>query len=186
MIEWLGVGSLNTSVVGGVSKNFEFNILSKGLYARETRNYKCLHITLRYTNPDFKISLYICVHIKTTSWNFAFYILRFLKLFPVKFANFLKIRRFFNIFYCFSVFINNISHIWRVHISKNKKYFNVKSSTYYFRKKTKILADFQICISVPLTSRELGFSSNGSVTWLHSMIYFLIWRWNSSQFPHSQ
>ena len=27
---------------------------------------------------------------------------------------------------------------------------NVKSSTYYFHMKTKILADFQICISVPL------------------------------------
>ena len=28
--------------------------------------------------------------------------------------------------------------------------FNVKFSTYYFHMKTKILADFQICISVPL------------------------------------
>ena len=35
-------------------------------------------------------------------------------------------------------------------ISKSKKYFNVKSSTYYFHMKKKILADFQICISVPL------------------------------------
>ena len=185
MIEWLVVGSLNTSVAGGVSKNFKFNILSKGLYARETRNYKCLHIILRYTNPDFKISLYICVHIKTTSWNFAFYILRILKLFPVKFANFLKIRLIFNI-YCFLMFINNFSHISRVRISKNKKCFNVKSLTYYFHKKTKILAYFQICISALLTSRELGFSSNRSVTWLHSVMYFLIWRWNSLQFPHSQ
>ena len=120
MIEWLGVGSLNKSVAGGVSKNFEFNILSKGLYARKTRNYKCLHITLRYTNPDFKISLYVCVHIKTTSWNFAFYILRILKLFPVRFVNFLKIRLIFYIFYCFSMFANNFSHISRVHISKTK------------------------------------------------------------------
>ena len=123
MIEWLGVGSLNTSVAGGVSKNFEFNILSKGLYARKTRSYKCLHITLRYTNPDFKISLYVCVHIKTTSWNFAFYILRILKLFPVKFANFLKIRPIFNIFYCFLMFINNFSRISRVHISKKQNVF---------------------------------------------------------------
>ena len=123
MIEWLVVGSLNTSVAGGVSKNFKFNILSTGLYARETRNYKCLHITLRYTNPNFKISLYICVHVKTTSWNFAFYILRILKLFPVKFANFLKIRPIFNIFYCFLMFINNFSRISRVHISKKQNVF---------------------------------------------------------------
>ena len=33
---------------------------------------------------------------------------------------------------------------------KIKRCFNMKSSTYYFHKKTKILADFQICISVPL------------------------------------
>ena len=33
---------------------------------------------------------------------------------------------------------------------KIKRYFNVKSSTFYFQVKTKILVDFQICISVPL------------------------------------
>ena len=37
------------------------------------------------------------------------------------------------------------------HISKRKRCFNVKSPTYYFHVKTKILADFQICISVSLT-----------------------------------
>ena len=37
-----------------------------------------------------------------------------------------------------------------MHISKNKRCFNVKYSTYYFHMKTKILADFQICISLPL------------------------------------
>ena len=31
---------------------------------------------------------------------------------------------------------------------QSKRCFNVKSSTYYFHMKTKILADFQICISV--------------------------------------
>ena len=36
----------------------------------------------------------------------------------------------------------------RVHISKPKKHFNVKSSTYYFHMKAKILA--LVCISVPL------------------------------------
>ena len=42
-------------------------------------------------------------------------------------------------------------HIARAHISKSRKCFNVKSSAHYLRMKTKILADFQICISVPLT-----------------------------------
>ena len=41
----------------------------------------------------------------------------------------------------------NISHAC---ISQSVKGFNVKSSTYYFHVTTKILADFQICISVPL------------------------------------
>ena len=37
----------------------------------------------------------------------------------------------------------------RAHISKDKRCFNVKSSTYYFHMKKKILVDFQISISVP-------------------------------------
>ena len=40
--------------------------------------------------------------------------------------------------------------ISRVHTSKRKRRFNVKSSTYCFHMKTKILAYFQICISIPL------------------------------------
>ena len=32
----------------------------------------------------------------------------------------------------------------------------MKSSTYYFHVKRKILADFQICISVPLTELTFG------------------------------
>ena len=35
-------------------------------------------------------------------------------------------------------------------ISKSKRCFKVKSSTYYFHKNTKIFANFKICISVPL------------------------------------
>ena len=38
----------------------------------------------------------------------------------------------------------------RAHNSKSKTCFNVKSSTHYFHMKAKILADFKICISVPL------------------------------------
>ena len=33
-----------------------------------------------------------------------------------------------------------------MHISKSKRCFNVKSWTYYFHMKTKILVDFQMCI----------------------------------------
>ena len=42
----------------------------------------------------------------------------------------------------------NFSHISRTHISNRKSCFNVRSLTHYFHMKTKILADFQICISV--------------------------------------
>ena len=51
------------------------------------------------------------------------------------------------------MFLNvwNFSHISRAYISKSKRWFNVKSST-YFHMKTKILIYFQICISVPLNS----------------------------------
>ena len=35
-------------------------------------------------------------------------------------------------------------------VSKSKKCLNVKSPVCYFHMKTKILADFQVCISVPL------------------------------------
>ena len=50
------------------------------------------------------------------------------------------------------MFVNKLfSHISRAHISKIKRCFNVKSSTYNFYMKTKILEDFEICISVPLS-----------------------------------
>ena len=37
-----------------------------------------------------------------------------------------------------------------MHISKNKRCFNVKCLAYCFHMKTNILTDFQICISVPV------------------------------------
>ena len=73
--------------------------------------------------------------------NFAFVILRILELFTCKFVNFLKSGLIFNISYSF----------WMcTHLKKIKGCFNGKSPTYYFHIRTKILADFQICISVPL------------------------------------
>ena len=66
----------------------------------------------------------------------------------MKFVNFLKSRLIFNMLSeCLET---NFSHNLVAHISKSKKCFNVKFSTYYFHMKTKIFTDFQICISVPL------------------------------------
>ena len=48
------------------------------------------------------------------------------------------------------MFVNKFLHISRAHISESKRFFIVKSPLYYFHMKTKILADFEICISVPL------------------------------------
>ena len=47
-------------------------------------------------------------------------------------------------------YLDYFSHISCAHTSESKRYFNVKSSTYYFHMKTKILADFHICVSLPL------------------------------------
>ena len=46
----------------------------------------------------------------------------------------------------------NFSQISLAYIPKRKGYVNVKSSTNYFHVKTKILADFKISISVPLSN----------------------------------
>ena len=47
--------------------------------------------------------------------------------------------------------------IFHMRISqKVKGVLNVKSSTYYFHMKTKILAEFQICISVPLIRTNMA------------------------------
>ena len=48
---------------------------------------------------------------------------------------------------------------------KVKKCFNVKSSTYYFHMKTKILVDFHICISVPLKQVHV-------ICFLHELLIF--------------
>ena len=82
-------------------------------------------ISMRYTNVDLKVSLYVCVHMKTIPWKFRI-------LNPKNFVDFLKSRLTFNIFFCFWIFVDKLSHISRAHISKSKPCFNVKSSTYYF------------------------------------------------------
>ena len=67
-------------------------------------------------------------------------------------------------------------------MSKSKRFFNVKSSAYYFYMKTKILTDFQICISVPLWTPygsrnfEIGSCCQHDFSlllwWLHPWIVF--------------
>ena len=47
------------------------------------------------------------------------------------------------------MFVNELSTY--LTFAESKRGFNGKSSTYYFHMKTKILPDFQIYISVPLT-----------------------------------
>ena len=69
---------------------------------------------------------------------------------PVKFVNFLKSRLILIHSIASECLQINFSHNSRVYISKIKRCFNGKSSKYYFYMKTKILADFQICSSVPL------------------------------------
>ena len=63
---------------------------------------------------------------------FAFFILIILKLFA------LEVCKFFKLFTYLSA-----------DISKSKRCFNVKTSANYFHMTANILADFQICISVP-------------------------------------
>ena len=49
----------------------------------------------------------------------------------------------------------------RAHISKNRKCYDVKSSTYCFHVNTKILTGFQIYISVPLIEEIQNFGHEG-------------------------
>ena len=61
------------------------------------------------------------------------------------------------------------------HISESKHYFNVKSSAYYFHMKPKILADFQICISVPLkTTTAMNPKISVVVISVETSIYLLL------------
>ena len=98
---------------------------------------------------------------------------------PVKFVSFLKSRLVFILIYCFWMLVN------KLFTSQNVK---VKSSTYFFHLKTKMLTDFQICISVPLNTllangnivicfalfTDINFDSNCTkVWWLELICYSL-------------
>ena len=45
-------------------------------------------------------------------------------------------------------------YISGVHVSQSKRYYNMIPAVYYFNVKKKMLADFQIGISGPLTSKK--------------------------------
>ena len=95
---------------------------------------------------------------------------------PVKFVNFLKSRVIFNIFYCFWMFVINFSHISCAYISRCKRYFNVKSRTYYFHTKIKIIAGFQICISVPLTCMFYNRALNNRINNMDERVLRLVYQ----------
>ena len=52
-----------------------------------------------------------------------------------------------------------------MHISKSRTCFNRKTSSYYFDVKTKILADFRICISVPLSKMHSASTPELTILW---------------------
>ena len=55
----------------------------------------------------------------------------------------------------YNIALKAIFHVSRGCILKRKRCFNVKFPTYYIHVKTKILADFEICISVPCKKLEI-------------------------------
>ena len=68
----------------------------------------------------------------------------------MNFAFFLKLMLLLNILHCFCMFFNKyFKHFGCVYL-KSEQCYNVKSSTYYFYMKTKILAGIHICVRVPL------------------------------------
>ena len=98
-----------------------------------------------------KISLYLCVHIKRVLWKFHRLNPKiFPVICPLSIVDSLKSRLIFNISYCFWMFVNKLFIYLTCAYLKSKRCFHVKLSTYYFHIKMKILADFQICISLPL------------------------------------
>ena len=71
---------------------------------------------------DLKISLYICLQIKTYFKNFAFLILRIIKLFALEVCKF-QIALIFNIFYCFWKFVNKLFTYFTCTYRKRHKVF---------------------------------------------------------------
>ena len=88
---------------------------------------------------------------------------------PVKFVNFLKSRLIFILSYYFSMLVNKLFTYLTCVCLKTYKVFLMWISSTYFHVKTKILADFQICISVPLIHNHFSF-----LLWLLFYYYCII------------
>ena len=77
----------------------------------------------------------------------------------------------------------------RAHISKNRKCYDVKSSTYCFHVNTKILTGFQIYISVPLIEeiQSFGHEGEGEAAWEKKTLEQLQqkWLWGNALEPLS-
>ena len=76
----------------------------------------------------------------------------------------------------------NVSHISRANISKSKTCFNVKFSSYYFHMKMKILAYFQIFISVPLSRNpciEIDIRGSYTLNTSHFLNNKLTWKYET-------
>ena len=66
------------------------------------------------------------------------------------FVNFLKSRLIFNIFYCFWMFANELfTYLTCAYLKKGALMWNLQY-IFSYKEETKIWADFQICIIVPL------------------------------------
>ena len=81
------------------------------------------------------------------------------------------------------MFANKHLHIWLIHTSKSKMCYNVIISVHYFYIKTKMLAGFQICISVPLTDdginlKTLRFLYYSKFRYLFVLIIFQLFQFN--------
>ena len=103
-------------------------------------------------------SLYMFVFIqKQYSENFAFLPLRILELFACEVWKFSKKQANFYLILLFLDACKQTFHISYVRISQNLKGVLMWISSTYFHVKTKILADFQIYISVPLMYNHFSF-----------------------------
>ena len=101
-------------------------------------------------NADLK-SPYMFVFIqKQYRKSFAFLILTILALFARDICNFLKRQAIFYFVLLFLNVCNENFHVSHMCISQNVKGVLMWNSRHYFHVKTKILVDFQICISMSL------------------------------------
>ena len=138
----------------GIIENKDLLLNHKSFFWQPSNFLGTIFISIRVKDTQMQIwkSLYMVVFIfKQYPENFAFLILRILELFTREVCKFLKKWAHFYYILLFLNICKQTFQISHVRISqKLKSCFNVKSWAYYFHMKTKILENFQICISVLL------------------------------------